>query len=416
MFQKVLTFILAGGEGSRLYPLTIERAKPAVPFGGKYRIIDFTLSNCINSGFKKIYVLTQYKSHSLHSHLRRGWSIFNPEIDEFIVPIPAQMRLGKRWYEGTADAIYQNMHLIDDSLIRPDYIVILSGDHIYKMNYAKMLEFHIDKNADLTIASIKVNVKEASSLGIMEINPDYKIVGFEEKPENPKTIPDDKNFSLASMGIYIFTTKLLQEILEDDANDKNSSHDFGKNIIPAMIKSHNVYCYPFHHNRDAKDSNYWRDVGTLEAYFDSNMDLAYVDPKFNLYEEEWPIRTYNAQSPPAKFVFANIRERRVGQALDSIICDGVIISGGKVENSILSPKVRVNSFSFVKNCILFHGVNIGRKARLRNVIIDKNVDIPQGEEIGFDSEKDRKRFHVTENGIVVIPKGYKFKNKEVFYV
>ncbi len=408
MFQKVLTFILAGGEGSRLYPLTIDRAKPAVPFGGKYRIIDFTLSNCINSGFKKIYVLTQYKSHSLHSHLRRGWSIFNPEIDEFIVPIPAQMRLGKRWYEGTADAIYQNMHLIDDSLIEPEYIVILSGDHIYKMDYAKMLNYHIEKKADLTVASIKVPVKEASSLGIMEINETYQIVGFEEKPKIPKTIPNEPLYSLASMGIYIFSANILKYILEEDANNKNSSHDFGKDIIPSMIKSYNVFCYPFHHNRDSKDGDYWRDVGTLKSYFDANMDLAFVDPKFNLYEEEWPIRTYNAQSPPAKFVFANIRERRVGQALDSIICDGVIISGGKVENSILSPKVRVNSFSFVKNSILFHGVNIGRKSRLRNVIIDKNVTIPQGEEIGYDLDKDKKRFHVTKEGIVVIPKGYKF--------
>ncbi len=408
MYKKVLTFILAGGEGSRLYPLTIDRAKPAVPFGGKYRIIDFTLSNCINSGFKRIYVLTQYKSHSLHSHLRRGWSIFNPEIDEFIVPIPAQMRLGKRWYEGTADAIFQNMHLIDDSLIHPDYITILSGDHIYKMDYTRMLEFHINKNADLTIAAIKVNIEEAKSFGIMEVDSDFRIIGFEEKPENPKTIIGDNDYSLASMGIYIFSTPFLKEIIENDANNKNSSHDFGKDIIPSIIDSCKVYCYPFHINRKSTDSNYWRDVGTLKAYFDANMDLAFVEPKFNLYEEHWPIRTYNAQSPPAKFVFANIRERRVGQALDSIICDGVIISGGKVEDSILSPKVRVNSFSYVKNCILFHNVNIGRKARLKNVIVDKNVSIPEEEEIGFNLEKDRKRFHVTKEGIVVIPKGFKF--------
>ena len=410
MYKKVLTFILAGGVGSRLFPLTAERTKPAVPFGGKYRIIDFTLSNCLNSGFKKIYVLTQYKSLSLSGHLRRGWYIFSPEIDEFIVSIPPQMRISKEWYQGTADAIYQNLNLIDDSLIKPEYIVILSGDHIYKMDYTKILEFHISKNADLTISGIEVSKKEAPLFGIMDINKNSKVKNFEEKPVKPKTIPGKPDKSLASMGIYVFSTKILEEVLIEDANDKTSDHDFGKNIIPKMIKNYSVYSYPFNKNREGTgDADYWRDVGTIDAYFESNMDLAYVEPKFNLYEEEWPIRTYNVQAPPAKFVFANIREERVGQALDSIICDGVIISGGKVENSILSPKVRVNSFSYVKNSILFNGVNVGRKARLKNVIVDKDVEIPQGEEIGFDLKKDKKRFTVTKNGIVVVPKGYKFK-------
>ncbi len=410
MYKKVLTFILAGGVGSRLFPLTAERTKPAVPFGGKYRIIDFTLSNCLNSGFKKIYVLTQYKSLSLSGHLRRGWYIFSPEIDEFIVPIPPQMRINKEWYQGTADAIYQNLNLIDDSLIKPEYIVILSGDHIYKMDYTKILEFHISKNADLTISGIEVSKKEAPLFGIMDIDKNSKVKNFEEKPEKPKTIPGKSDKSLASMGIYVFSTKILEEVLIEDANDKTSDHDFGKNIIPKMIKNCSVYSYPFNKNREGTgDADYWRDVGTIDAYFESNMDLAYVEPKFNLYEEEWPIRTYNVQAPPAKFVFANIREERVGQALDSIICDGVIISGGKVENSILSPKVRVNSFSYVKDSILFNGVNVGRKARLKKVIVDKDVEIPQGEEIGFNLNKDKKRFTVTENGVVVIPKGYKFK-------
>ena len=408
MLKKVLTFILAGGEGSRLSPLTKERAKPAVPFGGKYRIIDFTLSNCINSGIKKIFVLTQYKSHSLNSHLRRAWLILSPEIDEYIVPIPPQMRINKEWYQGTADAIYQNLNLIDDSLIKPEYILILSGDHIYKMDYTKMLEFHISNNSDLTISAIEVSRKEAKSFGIMEITQNYRIKGFEEKPDIPKPIPGKNNICLASMGIYIFNTSILKEILVEDAHDKNSSHDFGKDIIPEMIKNFRVFCYPFNKNRIAGDADYWRDVGTIKSYFDANLDLAYVEPKFNLYEDEWPIRTYNVQAPPAKFVFANIREQRVGQALDSLICDGVIISGGKVENSVLSPKVRVNSFSYVKNCILFENVNVGRKARIRNAIIDKNVKIPEGVEIGYDLEKDKKKFHVTEDGIVVIPKNYKF--------
>jgi len=411
MLKKLITFILAGGEGKRLYPLTKDRAKPAVPFGGKYRIIDFTLSNCLNSGIKKIFVLTQYKSHSLMSHLRRGWSIFNPEIGEFIIPIPPQMRISKDWYLGTADAIYQNLNLLEEEYEHayPEYVLILSGDHIYKMDYTKMLEYHIANNADLTISTIVVNLKEATQLGILEISPNYRVIGFEEKPESPKTIPGKSNKCLASMGIYIFNKEILVEVLNEDANNPDSSHDFGKDIIPYLVKnSYRVFCYPFNKNRISSDSDYWKDVGTISSYFETNMDLAYVEPKFNLYEKEWPIRTYNIQSPPAKFVFANIREQRVGHALDSIICDGVIVSGGKVENSILSPNVRINSFSYVKNSILFENVNVGRKARLYRVIVDKNVNIPPGEEIGFDIEKDKRRFTVTDDGIVVIPKNYKF--------
>ncbi len=411
MLKKLLTFILAGGEGKRLYPLTQDRAKPAVPFGGKYRIIDFTLSNCLNSGIKKIYVLTQYKSHSLMSHLRRGWTIFNPEIGEFIIPIPPQMRISKDWYLGTADAIYQNLNLLDEEYdhVLPEYVLILSGDHIYKMDYTKMLEYHINNDADLTISTIEVDIKEAKHFGIMEVSNNYRVVGFEEKPDNPKTLPGKPNVCLASMGIYIFNKKILVEILNEDANNPESSHDFGKNIIPVLVRdNYRVFCYPFNKNRIASDSNYWKDVGTISSYFETNMDLAYVEPRFNLYEKEWPIRTYNVQSPPAKFVFANVREQRVGHALDSIICDGVIVSGGKVENSILSPNVRINSFSYVKNSILFEGVNVGRKARLYRVIVDKYVNIPPGEEIGYDLEKDKKRFTVTDDGIVVIPKNYKF--------
>ena len=411
MLKKLITFILAGGEGKRLHPLTQDRAKPAVPFAGKYRIIDFTLSNCLNSGIKKIYVLTQYKSHSLMGHLRRGWSIFNPEIGEFIIPIPPQMRISKDWYLGTADAIYQNLNLLEEEYdhVFPEYVLILSGDHIYKMDYTKMLEYHLNNNADLTISTIEVSLEEAKQFGIMEISPNYRVIGFEEKPENPKTIPGKTDICLASMGIYIFNKKILVDILNEDAINKDSSHDFGKDIIPHLVKNnYRVFCYPFNKNRISSDSDYWKDVGTLSSYFETNMDLAYVEPKFNLYEKEWPIRTYNVQSPPAKFVFANIREQRVGHALDSIICDGVIVSGGKVENSILSPNVRINSFSYVKNCILFDGVNVGRKARLYRTIVDKYVEIPPGEEIGYDLEKDRKRFTVTDDGIVVIPKNYKF--------
>ncbi len=411
MLKKLLTFILAGGEGKRLYPLTKDRAKPAVPFGGKYRIIDFTLSNCLNSGIKKIFVLTQYKSHSLMAHLRRGWSIFNPEIGEFIIPVPPQMRIGKDWYLGTADAIYQNLDLLDEEYdhIKPEYILILSGDHIYKMDYTKLVEYHINNNADLTISTIEVSPEQAKSFGVLKVDHSFRVIDFVEKPENPPTIPG-KSSSLASMGIYVFNKKILVEILKEDAENKDSSHDFGKDIIPKLVKeNYRVFSYPFNKNRIAGDADYWRDVGTISSYYEANMDLAYVEPKFNLYDKEWPIRTYNIQSPPAKFVFANIREQRVGHALDSIICDGVIVSGGKVENSILSPNVRINSFSYVKSSILFEGVNVGRKARLYRVIVDKFVDIPPGEEIGYDLEKDRKRFTVTDDGIVVIPKNYRFK-------
>ena len=411
MLKKLLTFILAGGEGKRLYPLTKYRAKPAVPFGGKYRIIDFTLSNCLNSGIKKIFVLTQYKSQSLMAHLRRGWSIFNPEIGEFIIPVPPQMRVSKDWYLGTADAIYQNLDLLEEEYdsIKPEYILILSGDHVYKMDYTKLVEYHINNNADLTISSIEVSYEEAKSYGVMEIDFNYRVTGFQEKPEHPRTIPGKSDKCLVSMGIYVFNKKILVEALIEDANDKDSVHDFGKNIIPKLIKNnYRVFCYPFNKNRIASDADYWRDVGTISSYYEANMDLAYVEPKFNLYEKEWPIRTYNIQSPPAKFVFANVREQRVGHALDSIICDGVIVSGGKVENSILSPNVRINSFSYVKSSILFEGVNVGRKARLYKVIVDKYVNIPPGEEIGYDLDKDRERFTVTDDGIVVIPKNYKF--------
>ncbi len=400
--------ILAGGKGKRLHPLTIHRAKPAVPFGGIYRIIDFTLSNCINSKIRKIAVLPQYKSLSLDKHLRLAWNFFSGELDEFIISVPPQQRVGDKWYQGTADAIYQNIYMIEKDA--PDHLLVLAGDHIYKMDYAEMFRFHKENNADATVAAIEIPRKNATAFGVFHIDDSNRIVGFEEKPRDPKPVPGRPDITFASMGIYLFNTKTLIEHLKSDAlND--TSHDFGKNIIPQMLKTARVCAYNFE-DENKKEAKYWRDVGTIDAYWEANMDLVSVDPLLNLYDKAWPIRTYQAQNPPAKFVFAQEKKGgRLGIALDSMVAHGCIISGGRVQNSVLSPNVRVNSYSEVRDSILMENVDIGRHCRIRRAIIDKDVVIPPETEIGYHLEKDRKRYHVTSSGIVVIAKGTEVSEK-----
>jgi glucose-1-phosphate adenylyltransferase len=405
LLKNTLTLVLAGGQGERLYPLTRDRAKPAVPFGGIYRIIDFTLSNCLNSEIPRVYVLTQYKSFSLDRHIMLGWSTLfnNPEVGQYIHILPPQMRTGQNWYLGTADAIYQNIYTLERE--RPERVMILAGDHIYKMNYAEMIKFHVDRNADLTIACVNVPKAEANQLGIAVTDTDYRIQGFQEKPkENAATIPGDPDHCFASMGIYVFSTDALVRRISADAR-RESAHDFGKNIIPEMVQDNaRVFAYPFK-DENKKDQAYWRDVGTIDAYYEANMDLTEVTPLFNLYDENWPIRTYREQYPPAKFVFSETGPNsRRGQALDSVVASGVIVSGGSVEHSVLSPQVRINSFCQVKDSILMEGVSIGRHAKIQKAIIDKGVRIPEGTTIGYDQDADRARFTVTANGVVVVPK------------
>jgi glucose-1-phosphate adenylyltransferase len=391
--------VLAGGRGERLYPLTRDRAKPAVPFGAIYRIIDFTLSNCINSGIRRIYALTQYKSTSLHRHIQFGWDILSAPLGEFVEAIPAQQRIDEHWYQGTADAIFQNIHILQEE--RPDLVLILSGDHIYKMDYRKMIAFHLEKGADLTVAAIRMDRKLSREFGVMERDGNWRIVGFQEKPEEPKAIPGDPGGILTSMGIYIFNTEVLvRRLIEDTRSD--SSHDFGKNIIPMMIGRDRVFAFDFRRG-DCGGTGYWRDVGTVDAYYEANMDLISVTPQLNLYDSQWPILTYQPPSPPAKTVW--IEEGRVGTALNSIISNGCIISGGNVKRSILSPRVTIHSFAEIEDSILLEGVDVGRKARIKKTIIDKEVQIPPGMEIGYHLDEDARRFTVTASGIVVVPKG-----------
>jgi glucose-1-phosphate adenylyltransferase len=391
--------VLAGGRGERLYPLTRDRAKPAVPFGAIYRIIDFTLSNCINSGIRRIYALTQYKSTSLHRHIQFGWDILSAPLGEFVEAIPAQQRIDEHWYQGTADAIFQNINILQEE--RPDLVLILSGDHIYKMDYRKMIAFHLEKEADLTVAAIRMDRRLSREFGVMGIDENGRIVGFQEKPEEPKTIPGDPGGILASMGIYIFNTEVLvRRLIEDTRSD--SSHDFGKNIIPRMIGRDRVFAFDFRQG-DCGGTGYWRDVGTIDAYYEANMDLIAVTPQLNLYDSQWPILTYQSASPPAKTVW--IEERRVGTALNSIISNGCIISGGNVKRSILSPRVTVHSFAEIEDSILLEGVDVGRNAKIKKAIIDKEVQIPPGMEVGYHLDEDAKRFTVTASGIVVVPKG-----------
>ena len=396
--NDILVILLAGGVGERLYPLTRDRAKPAVYFGGPYRIIDFTLSNCINSGLRHIYIATQYKSLSLNRHVRMGWNVVSEELGEFIEILPPQKRVGEHWYLGTADAVYQNLY----SIVRESasHIIVLSGDHVYKMDYAKMLRFHQETNADATIATIEVAAAEAARFGVVTIDESDRVTGFEEKPRQPTPAAGSQETALASMGIYIFRAEVLERALEKDAACHDSHHDFGKDIIPSLIQTAPVYSYRFY-DENKKAAKYWRDIGTLDAYFEANMDLCRVNPEFNLYDPEWPLRTYQPQAPPAKFVFAE-EGRRCGRALDSIISGGCIISGSRVIGSVLCPNVRVHSFCEIEQTILMPGVRVGRHARVRRAIIDREVLIPRGALIGHDVDEDRRRHTVTDSGVVIV--------------
>jgi glucose-1-phosphate adenylyltransferase len=405
ILRRTLTMILAGGQGERLFPLTKERTKPSVPFGGKYRIIDFTLSNCLNSGLRRIYVLTQYKSDSLNKHLYEAWNIFHPELLEFVYSIPPQFKTSNNWYLGTANAIHQNFNLIEEN--HYDWVLLLSGDHIYKMDYMKMIQYHIEKNAELTMSAIDVPQSQASRFGVLKVNDDYKVTSFVEKPKNPPAIPGKPGLSYVNMGIYVFNVKTLKEIMSKMDQEKIHNHDFGKDVIPYMIKNgYNVQAYQFV-DENKKDEPYWVDVGTIDSYYAASMDLINVSPHFNLYDADWRLRTQQQQFPPAKTV--SHEGERVGRAINSLISDGTIISGGLVERSIVGFNVRVNSYSYVTDSIIMDNCNIGRHARIRRTIIDKNVHVPEGTEIGFDNEIDKKRFTVSETGIVVIPKNYVFK-------
>ena len=398
MSDDTLVIILAGGVGERLFPLTKERAKPAVFFGGPYRIIDFTLSNCINSGYRRIFICTQYKALSLNRHVRMGWSVVAEELGEFIEILPPMKRVGEDWYKGTADAVYQNLH----SIVReaPKHVIILSGDHVYKMDYSKMVRSHRERGAAATLACIEIPTDEAYRFGIVQIDSDERVTGFQEKPKDPSLIPGSDNIALASMGIYVFEADVLLKALEADAANEDSSHDFGKNILPALIHQAPVYAYRFH-DENKKAAKYWRDIGTLDAYYEANMDLCHVNPEFNLYDPEWVMRTLQPQAPPAKFVFATEQER-CGQALDSIVSAGCIVSGSTVIGSVLMPNVRVHSFCKIEQSILMPGVRVGRHARIRRAIIDRDVFIPRGATIGYDEAEDRKRHTVTDRGIVVV--------------
>jgi glucose-1-phosphate adenylyltransferase len=398
--DDVLVIVLAGGAGERLAPLTRDRAKPAVYFGGPYRIIDFVLSNCINSGLRHIFIATQYKSLSLTRHIRQGWTIVSEELGEFIEILPPQKRVGEQWYQGTADAVYQNLY----SIVResPRYVVILGGDHVYKMDYQKMLRFHRDQAAEVTLAAIEVPLEDGRRFGIVEVDDRDRVIGFLEKPQLPPAMPGQANMALASMGIYVFDSDVLIRALEEDAARPDSQHDFGKNIIPALIGRGRTYAYPFY-DENKKSAKYWRDIGTLDAYYEAQMDLCHVNPEFNMYDPEWPLRTYMPQAPPAKFVFAE--DWRRGEAHDSLISQGCIVSGARIRGSILCPGVRVHSFSTIDGSILMPGVRVGRHARIRKAIIDRDVDIPRGATIGYNAEEDKRRHTVSDGGVVVVAPG-----------
>jgi glucose-1-phosphate adenylyltransferase len=407
--KDVLTMILAGGRGSRLHPLTKDRAKPAVPFGGIYRIIDFVLNNCINSNLRKVVVLTQYKFMSLDRHLKEGWGFLSRQLGEYIDVIPPQQRIGEQWYQGTANAVFQNIYSIE--MESPNYVLILSGDHVYKMDYSRLIHFHKEKNADLTISITQVEREQASRFGVVEMNSDGQITRFQEKPSNSQTpIPE---FCWISMGIYLFSTEILIKKLREESAE-HSTQDIGEKIIPSMLGRNTVYGYPFGLEQGRKTrpqapgfmSEYWRDIGTLDAYWEAHMDLISVTPLFNLYDQTWPIRTYQPQFPPPKFVHAeDYPGGRAGVALNSMVSQGCIISGGRVQSSVLSSNVRINSYAQVYESILLEGVQIGRRAKIRKAILDKGVVIPEGMEIGYNQEQDRQRFTISPGGVVVVTKG-----------
>jgi glucose-1-phosphate adenylyltransferase len=404
----VLAIVLAGGEGRRLWPLTEDRAKPAVPMGGRYRLVDFVLSNFVNSGYLKIKVLTQYKSDSLNTHIARGWRL-PAMLDQYIEAVPAQQRRGKDWFRGSADAIYQSLNVITDE--EPDVVCVFGGDHIYKMEVRQVVDHHLESGADMTVTAIPVPVAEARAFGVIEVDTQGRLVSFKEKPEHPKEMPGRPGFVLASMGNYVWSTDSLVEELRRDASE-DSAHDFGRNILTSMVGRAHVQVYDFSKNEIPGQTDiergYWRDVGTIGSYFQANMDLVQVTPIFDLYNPRWPLRTWGKPLPPAKFVFADEANARIGIATDSLVSEGSIISGGRIDRSILGPMVRVNSFSHVEESILLEGVEVGRHARVRRSIVDKHVKIPPGEEIGYDPVADAKRFHVSEEGIVVVPKGHRF--------
>jgi glucose-1-phosphate adenylyltransferase len=405
--MRTLGLIMAGGQGTRLYPLTRDRAKPAVPFGGKYRIVDFVLSNMVNSQIYSIYVLVQWRSQSLIEHLKDGWQFGRILHDQFIVPVPAQMRLGDNWYQGTADAIFQNMNLIDD--FKPDVVAVFGADHIYRMDLSQMIQFHADRKSAATVATLPVPIEEAHQFGVLEVDSGLRVVGFEEKPRTPRPMPGAPGLCLASMGNYLFEPQILRSALLEDAERTGTSHDFGRDLIPSLIDRVPIYAYNFMTNRirgDTEESqSYWRDVGTIDTYYEAHMDLRDARPQLNMYNQYWPLRTAYYNQPPAKFVF-NEHQRR-GQALHSVVSEGSIISGGAVVNSVLGRSVFVHSYSHVEDSVVMDYCDIGRGARVRRAILDKNVQVADGDEIGYDLERDRKRFFVTESGIVVIPKGPK---------
>ena len=404
MDERTISIILAGGVGSRLHPLTADRAKPAVPFGGRYRIIDFTLSNCLHSGLRRILVLTQYKSQSLQKHLRDGWSIYNAELGDYITPVPPQMRTGESWYRGTADAIYQNLYLLERS--NAEHVLILSGDHIYRMDYAAMLQHHRESSADVTMACLTVDLEQARSFGVMTVDAEDRVVSFQEKPEHPEGIPGNPGHALASMGVYVFPVKRLARLLHEDHSGA-STHDFGADILPSMVGRDRVVAYRFGGAKGRVSADhYWRDVGTIDAYYEANMDLLRPVPAMDLYQDDWSIRTYEGQHPPARSVPG--RSGREAEIVNCMLAGGSLIIGASARHSILFPNVRLDEGAAVEGSILFQGVRVGEGAALQNCIVDKHVTIPAGERIGFDRVRDTERFTVSDRGIVVIGKGYRF--------
>ncbi|MEW6354469.1 MAG: glucose-1-phosphate adenylyltransferase [Pseudomonadota bacterium] len=395
--RSALALILAGGRGSRLEHLTLWRAKPAVPFGGKFRIIDFPLSNCINSDIRRVGVLTQYKAHSLIGHIQRGWSFLRGEFGEFVELMPAQQRIETSWYAGTADAVYQNLDIIRGH--KPQYVLILAGDHVYKMDYGAMIAAHVDHGADMTVGCIEVPIEHAKAFGVMTVAPDGRVTRFTEKPQNPEPLPGQPHLAMASMGIYVFNALFLYEQLIKDAGEPHSAHDFGKDIIPSILHKYHVYAYPFHNNGSNRRA-YWRDVGTVDAYWEANLELIGVTPELNLYDEDWPIWTYQAQLPPAKFVFDD-NDRR-GMAVDSMVSGGCIISGGTVRHSLLFSNVIVHSYSSIVDSVILPDVVIGCHCRLRKVVVEKGCVIPDGTVIGEDPAEDARRFHITPGGVVLV--------------